>query len=60
MNNSPSYIFQPLLLLKRYHQSRQAVFAATGINGISMYIGHIREILLMMVVPGHISLSYNS
>ena len=34
MNNSPSNIFQPLLSLKSYHQSSQAVLAATDMNGL--------------------------
>ena len=35
MNNSPSNIFNSLLLLKRYHQNSLAVLAATGMNGFS-------------------------
>ena len=34
MNDSPSNIFQPLLLIKRYHQNGQVVLAATGTNGL--------------------------
>ena len=32
MNNSPSNIFQTLLLLEIYHQNCQAVLAATGMK----------------------------
>ena len=32
MNNSPSNIFEILLLLERCHQNYQAVMAAIGIN----------------------------
>ena len=34
MNNSPSHICEILILLERYHQNCQAVFAATGMNGL--------------------------
>ena len=34
MNNSPSNIFQSLLLLERYHQNGLAVLAATGRKGL--------------------------
>ena len=32
MNNSPTNIFQILLLLERYHQKCLAVLAASGLN----------------------------
>ena len=35
MNNSPSNIFEILLLLQRYHQNCQAVLVATGMNGLN-------------------------
>ena len=38
MNNSPSNIFQPLLLVERYDQSSQAVLAATGMNGLTLML----------------------
>ena len=34
MNNSPSNIFQSLLLLERYHENSQAVLAAASNNGL--------------------------
>ena len=36
MNNSPSNIFQVLLLLERYFQNCQIVLATTGVNGLMM------------------------
>ena len=35
MNNFSSNIFQPMLLLKRYHQNSQVVLAATGMKGLN-------------------------
>ena len=38
MNNSPSNILQPLLLLKRYHQNGQAFLVATCVNYLMIRI----------------------
>ena len=35
MNNSHSNISGILLFLERYHQNREAVLAATGMNGLT-------------------------
>ena len=38
MNNSPSNIFQPLILLVRFHENSQVFFLlhATGMNGLTL------------------------
>ena len=36
MNNTPSNIFEILLLLERYVQNCWTVLAATGVNGLTM------------------------
>ena len=38
MNNSPTNIFQILLLLERYHKNCQAVLAASGLNVLTLML----------------------
>ena len=38
MNDFPLNIFQALLVLESYHQNSQVVLAATGMNGLNIYI----------------------